>query len=274
MGIDKSEYMDSLMGRGRFVSVANELLETEISTSSKLIFIYVLSKPSNWSSSRNNVAANLRISKNTVSDCLRELEKCNMIAISSREDSSWNLKINPPDVWLKGLDQNRSGSKLIQGLDQNRSTLKEEIKKREERKDFLSIEDIYKVWLSSLPERVDFTNCQEELRVLFETLKSNGHTADDLKSSFKVKVLKRWEKSKYPERQEQIWDRLVGEILLDAVKLSDPVSRPSKSKNSKKGKEGEIDIDYAIRITTDDDDIQRMMQEYARIQRGDFEDGK
>jgi len=283
MAIDKTDYMDTLLARGRYTSVANEILEIDISTHAKIIFIYLISKPSKWVSSRNNISNNLNMSRSTVTDALKELANRSMISISSRSDNSWDIKIYCPENWNKSLSNKAPGSKegIAPGSKEgiasalNCTTPNISKREREESEEKLSIDDIYRVWLSSLPERMEFTACQEELRVLFETLKANDYSAVDLRSTFKSKVLKRWEKSKYPERQEQIWDRLIGEIMLDEVELSDPIDRPSKLKSKKpKGKEGEVDIDYAIRITTDDEAVQRMMEEYERIKSGDSEDGK
>lgn len=138
-----------------------------------------------------------------------------------------------------------------------------ENKKREETTRF-SQEDVYRKWLSEVPERPDFKACYDELLVLFESLKVSGYSSSDISPSFKKKILRRWERSKFPQRHEDWWDKALGATFNSNIELAVPeVKEETGVKVSRN--DGQITIDTALKMITDDDVIERMMREYEEI---------
>jgi hypothetical protein len=143
-----------------------------------------------------------------------------------------------------------------------------EIRIKENRKREISQEDVYRKWLSEISSTPVYQKCYEELLVLFESLKSCEILPDDLLPSFKKKVLSRWSKSKYPERQIEMWDKAFGATFNSDIELSVPeVKEPQGVKT--KSFDGQITIDTAIKMLSPDDEIEKMMQEYEEIKKRD-----
>ena len=145
----------------------------------------------------------------------------------------------------------------------NTANKNKENKKREEKEKF-SQDDIYRKWLSEVPERPDFKSCYEELLVLFESLKTSGYSGNDITSSFKKKVLRRWERSKFPQRHEDWWDKAIGSTFSSGIELSVPEVKEEKGVKVTRI-DGQITIDAALKMATDDSVIEEMMREYERI---------
>lgn len=137
------------------------------------------------------------------------------------------------------------------------------IKDREEREKF-SQDDVYRKWLAEVPERADFKACYEELLVLFESLKASGHPSSDITPSFKKKVMRRWERSKYPQRHEDLWDKALGSTFNSNIELAVPEVKEDKGVKVTRI-DGQITIDTALKMATDDSVIEEMMREYERI---------
>jgi len=149
------------------------------------------------------------------------------------------------------------------------------IEEREEKREKFSQDDIYRKWLAEVPERPDFKACYEELLVLFESLKVAGHSSGEISSSFRKKVLSRWERSKYPERHVTLWDKALGATFGSGLVLAVPEVKEGGGVKIKK-QDGQITIETAIAMTTDDDIVERMMREYEEIRNrpsaGDHDD--
>jgi hypothetical protein len=110
MSINKKNHVDFLQKRGKFSMVPNEIWETvDLDHIGKFIWMYILSQDPNWSSSRNNIARNLGIAKDTVTKYINLLIKLNMLKISVSGRHSWDFEIMPPDHWTKiRPDQNQA----------------------------------------------------------------------------------------------------------------------------------------------------------------------
>jgi hypothetical protein len=147
---------------------------------------------------------------------------------------------------------------------ENNATNKNKENKKREEKEKFSQDDIYRKWLSEVPERPDFKSCYEELLVLFESLKTSGYSGNDISPSFKKKVLRRWERSKFPQRHEDWWDKAIGSTFSSGIELSVPEVKEEKGVKVTRI-DGQITIDAALRMATDDSVIEEMMREYERI---------
>lgn len=257
MSINKKRYHDSMTGRGQFAIVPNELWNLQLDVYCKSLWAYLISMPSNWDSSRNNIARNLGISKDKTSETLKILEGHNMLRIEVAGDGAWNIDILPPEEWV-GPDQKQSrpGPNMVQAPDQIWSTYNK--REEENKKSTLTIESIYQKWISEIPEKKVWNECEDELKLLFGAMKAEGLTPESLTSSFKKKILRRWSGSKYPDKQDQAWDRAIGEVFLSEVSLRQPKIESTRLT-------GELDVDTAIRITTPDDDIQKILADFEKI---------
>lgn len=134
---------------------------------------------------------------------------------------------------------------------------------REEREKF-SQDDVYRKWLAEIPERADFKACYEELLVLFESLKTSGYSSSDIAPSFKKKIMRRWERSKFPQRHEDLWDKALGSTFNSNLELAIPEVKEGKGVKVSRI-DGQITIDTALKMATDDSLIEEMMREYERI---------
>lgn len=138
------------------------------------------------------------------------------------------------------------------------------IEEKKEEKTKVSQEDIYRRWLAEVPERPDFKACYDELLVLFESLKTSGFSSADISPSFKKKILRRWERSKFPQRHEDWWDKALGATFNSGIELAVPEIREERGVKVSK-MDGQITIDAALKMVTDDDVIEEMMREHERI---------
>lgn len=139
---------------------------------------------------------------------------------------------------------------------------------KENREREISQEDVYRKWLSEIEDVPVYQRCYEELLVLFESLKSCGVSSEDIMPSFKRKVLARWSKSKYPERQLELWDKAFGATFNSDIELSVPELKEPKGVKVK-SYDGQITIDTALKLTSPDDEIEKMMREYEEIMNRD-----
>lgn len=276
MSLNKNRVTNALQGRGGFSIVPNELWRLDVPTMAKTIWAYLLSQPPEWDCSRNNIARNLQIGRQTVTDLLQVLSERNMLKVEEGGRGSWKIEMLPPAEWkVAEIDQekpvavHREEPSPTTGLDGDRSRLepvsvKPTSKKREEKKEKFSQDEVYRKWLAEVPERPDFKACYEELLVLFESLKGEGYGSADISSSFRKKVLARWERSKYPDRHATLFDKALGAAFGSDIVLAVPEMKDSSGVKIKR-QDGQITIDTALAMTTDDDVIQRMMREYDEL---------
>ena len=165
--------------------------------------------------------------------------------------------------WAEKSAQYKAETSPDYRAENNAANKNKENKKREEKAKF-SQDDIYRKWLSEVPERPDFKACYEELLVLFESLKTSGYSGGDIAPSFKKKVLRRWERSKFPQRHEDWWEKAVGATFGSDIELAVPEVKEEKGVKVTRI-DGQISIDAALKMTTDDSVIEEMMREYERI---------
>jgi len=98
---------DAIKKRGRFTIVHNEIFEQDISVHAKVLWCYILSKPENWRTSRNQIAKILKFSKDKVSDILVELQELNMISVE-RMGKSICIETVWSDHWACSASQEDS----------------------------------------------------------------------------------------------------------------------------------------------------------------------
>lgn len=101
--IKNSGVKDAIKKRGRFTIVPNEIFEQDVSVHAKVLWCYILSKPENWRTSRNQIAKILQFSKDKVSDILVELQDLNMIAIE-RLGKSICIETVWSDHWISASE--------------------------------------------------------------------------------------------------------------------------------------------------------------------------
>lgn len=309
MSLSKNKVNQALQSRGGFSIVPNELWRLDIPYPAKTIWAYLVSQHPNWVCSRNNIARNLKLGRKSVTDMLKLLSDHKMIEVKVGKKGTWHIDMSPPDLWVVpeitqeadplediGLSEkdetetedsvgevSKTGSNRDRfylepvSVDPTSNTRREEKEKApREVKELPSVEDIYRKWLSEVPERPDFKACYEELLVLFDSLKTSGYTSDQVSPSFKKKILKRWERSKYPDKHIAWLDKALGATFFNEIKLSVPELKTSSGVKIKRI-DGQITLDTALAMATDDDVIQRMMREYEEIRSrpstgGDFDD--
>lgn len=101
MSVNKKKYNDHIQERGSYAVIPNEIWEIEdVDHIAKIIFCYIVSRSASWSSSRNNIANNLNISRNTVTKYLDQLADFNLINVKKGTRNSWDFEINPPCDWV------------------------------------------------------------------------------------------------------------------------------------------------------------------------------
>lgn len=118
MSINKRQYNDYYDSIGGWHRVPNEIWEINLDHTCKVIWCYLLSRDSNWDSSRNNIARNLNLHRNTVTLCIEKLENHNMVLKTSPGRQSWDFSILPPTEW-KGFDaqsENRAKTEPVPSL--------------------------------------------------------------------------------------------------------------------------------------------------------------
>lgn len=100
MSIQKENFNKYIQHRGGYATIPNELWELkELDVYDKVIWAYVCSKKPDWSSSRNNIARNLNLSKDKVSDSVKKLVGLNMIEIYEGQNKSWCFIMVTPNIW-------------------------------------------------------------------------------------------------------------------------------------------------------------------------------
>ena len=95
-------------------------------------------------------------------------------------------------------------------------------------------------------------------------MKGEGYGSADVSSSFRKKILARWERSKYPDRHATLFDKALGAAFGSGIVLAVPEMKDSSGVKIKR-QDGQITIDTALAMATDDDVIQQMMREYDEL---------
>jgi hypothetical protein len=132
-----------------------------------------------------------------------------------------------------------------------------------------SIKLILRSWKSSLPDRPSWEERRSLLENLFATLKTNGYSEQDLPVSFKEEALRSW----MPTKSGKNTDHMIAKCNEDydvaliqispSVQITEAVSQ-IKTKTSPSKTMGEIDLDVAIAMTMEDDELQKLMDEYIK----------
>lgn len=100
MNVQKTAYTKEIQDHGEFVMIPNEIFERrDLDHLAKLIWCYVTSRPPYWNSSRNNLARNLGIDRETVSKYILQLTDRNLLRVTIGMRKSWNFEIVPKSEW-------------------------------------------------------------------------------------------------------------------------------------------------------------------------------
>lgn len=121
MSVNKKSYNDEMQERGSYAIIPNEIWErSDLDHTAKVIWCYVLSRKADWQSSRNNIARNLNIHKDTVTKYLIQLENMNLLKHTVGSNNSWDFEIIAPSNWIPET----SGTKSAQAIPQPTGGLK------------------------------------------------------------------------------------------------------------------------------------------------------
>jgi DNA-binding MarR family transcriptional regulator len=100
MSINKEHLNKYLKHRGSYAMIPNEIWEIkELDVYDKTIWSYLCSKKPEWSSSRNNIARNLDLSKDKVSSSIKKLIDYNMLELYEGSNKRWCFLIVTPNHW-------------------------------------------------------------------------------------------------------------------------------------------------------------------------------
>lgn len=112
MNVHKEGYTREVASRGQYTMIANEIFERQdLGHLAKLVWCYITSQRPNWSSSRNNLARNLGIDRETVSKHVTQLIEKNLLRVRNGARGSWEFEIVPPSRWAEeptGINSDQS----------------------------------------------------------------------------------------------------------------------------------------------------------------------
>jgi len=77
--------------------------------------------------------------------------------------------------------------------------------------------------------------------------------------------MSRWSKSKFPEKHAEHWDRASGAVFGKSISLVVPDMPLVNDLAKAKPMDGTWSVEMALAHTMEDDDVQRMVEEYKRI---------
>jgi len=293
MSVNKSKLSRSIQSRGQYFIGPNEIWSLPLSTKAKITYIFLISQSDSWNPGTREIADAIGMGRDSVTEALAELQNRNMISIIDNGHGmrktymvngieEWVINdevalgkasslsaLGPPPVGFRATTGRNQGH--IQEEPKKNPTAEKKISKEElPEKEKLSPEQIYRSWLSQLPE-VRYESCLDELMVLFATLIEHGLSESDISSSLKKKVLTRWAKSKYPQRIEEWWEQALGSTFGAGLALATPDMPKTISMNPKKSERmsGDMDVDVALKWTTSDDEVERMMKEFEKLKNGE-----
>ena len=293
MSVNKSKLSRSIQSRGQYFIGPNEIWSLPLSTKAKITYIFLISQSDSWNPGTREIADAIGMGRDSVTEALAELQEVNMISIIDNGQGmrktymvngieEWVIKdevalgkasslsaLGPPPVGFRATTGRNQGH--IQEEPKKNPTAEKKISKEEvPEKEKLSPEQIYRSWLSQLPDS-RYECCLDELMVLFATLIEHGLTESDISSSLKKKILVRWSKSKYPQRIEEWWEQALGSTFGAGLALATPDMPKTIQMNPKKSERmnGDMDVDVALKWTTEDDEIERMMKEFETLKNGE-----
>ncbi|NBW57863.1 hypothetical protein EBR43_08780 [bacterium] len=134
-----------------------------------------------------------------------------------------------------------------------------------------SVKAILSSWKAEIPPRPSFESRRSLLENLFETIRSYGHKEEDLPRKFKEDALSPWigPKSKDIAVKLATDDYEIAMAVLTPVEIkSAPEKKVSKESQRTSQMNGEISLDAAISMTTEDATIESIMREFEKL-RGD-----
>ena len=136
-----------------------------------------------------------------------------------------------------------------------------------------TVREIFRSWKRVLPDRPSFDARLSLLEDLFATLKKFSYKEEDLPRSFKEEALSPWVGPKSKEYvikySNEDYDKSLS-ILSPEIQIvsATPVKQKMKIRNSSSNM-GDMDIDTALEMVTDDDEVERIIAAHQKLLRGE-----
>jgi hypothetical protein len=136
-----------------------------------------------------------------------------------------------------------------------------------------TVREVLRSWKRVLPDRPSFDARLSLLEDLFATLRNFSYKEDDLPRSFKEEALSSWVNSKSKDYvvkfSNEDYDKALS-ILSPEIQIvsATPVKQKMKIRNSSSNT-GEMDIDTALQMVTDDDEIERIVAAHQKLLKGE-----
>jgi hypothetical protein len=179
--------------------------------------------------------------------------------------------------WAEKDTQYRAEKDTQYRAEKDAANKNKENKNREEREENFekqekpSVKAILSAWRAELPPRPPFDSRRALLENLFETVRSYDYKEEDLPRKFKEDALSPWigPKSKDIAVKLATDDYEIAMAVLTPVQIkSAPEKKVSKESQRTSQTNGEISLDAAILMTTEDATIESIMREFEKL-RGD-----
>jgi hypothetical protein len=148
---------------------------------------------------------------------------------------------------------------------------REEGEKKIEEKETPSVKAILSSWKADIPPRPSFDSRRSLLENLFETIRSYGYKEEDLPRRFKEDALSPWigPKSKEIAIKLATDDYEIATAVLTPVQIkSASEKKVSKESQRQSQTNGEISLDAAISMTSEDSTIESIMREFEKLRGG------
>lgn len=217
MGVNKKRYNEHI--DRDYVRIPNFLPTLKVDgldVYAKMIWLYITSEGPSWDSSRNNIARNLGLAPETVSEKVKILQNLNMLVIKTGKGNSWNFEIMPTNEWAINClgndvtqtgqpDTNTVGGTVThiqeekednKSLARNFNSIKEEksipytnllpVNQGQQAAPTLTFMNIVNSWVSSVDKPLDHLshkNMESTLSSIVATCKVNGLTREEINPS-------------------------------------------------------------------------------------------
>jgi hypothetical protein len=136
-----------------------------------------------------------------------------------------------------------------------------------------STKDILRKWKQTLPERPSFEERLSYLQNLFTTIHKYGYKEEDLSRSFKDEALSPWVNSKSKDfmvkKSNEDYEKAIA-ILIPDFEIMQP--KKVKTQKSSSSTTGEMDIDTALEMVTEDDELERLFAAHRALMNSPSDD--
>lgn len=303
MSLHKRDLQDEIIHRTGYTPCPNELFDAlKGEPTAFMVWMYIFKQCEGWNPSYTKISSDLEISRNSAIKAVKILEERKLLVIHAggqfngvNETNKYELA--PIKQWgvaqdLHQGDPNNLGGvvqNLHQGVVQNLNWNKELIRKDEraggeekiktEKQEPVpevkpTVKEVLRSWKRALPERPSFDARLSLLEDLFATLKKFSYKEDDLPRTFKDEALSSWvgpkSKDYAVKYSNEDYDKALS-ILSPEIQIvsATPVQQKMKIRKNESAVSGEMDIDTALEMVTDDDEIERIIAAHQKLLRGE-----